>query len=150
MSVDSNSFKITSLKVFYTGMGSHSLLQGNFLTQGLNPGLLHGRWILDHLSHQGSPLYIEGDPRHIPRDTQRSALSADQHTYPGGHVSGWVSWRGSKTVTTLKRAQTNRESVPGHRKSQCWNSELLQETRKQQLGCRLRCLASNTSSPLMY
>ena len=39
-----------------TGVGSLSLLQGIFLTQGLNPGLLHGRWILYHLSHQGGPL----------------------------------------------------------------------------------------------
>ena len=37
------------------GMGYHSLLQGIFLTQGLNPGLPHCRQILYHLSHQGSP-----------------------------------------------------------------------------------------------
>ena len=37
-------------------MGSHSLLQGIFLTQGSNAGLLHSRQILYHLSHQGSPL----------------------------------------------------------------------------------------------
>ena len=30
---------------------SHSLLQGTFLTQGLNPGPLHCRHILYHLSH---------------------------------------------------------------------------------------------------
>ena len=36
-------------------MGSHSLLQGIFTTQGLNPALLHCRWILYHLSYQGSP-----------------------------------------------------------------------------------------------
>ena len=35
-----------------TGVGSHSLLQGIFPTQGLNPGLPHGRQILYHLSHQ--------------------------------------------------------------------------------------------------
>ena len=35
-----------------TGVGSHSLLQGIFPTQGLNPGLLHGRQILYHLSHE--------------------------------------------------------------------------------------------------
>ena len=29
-----------------TGVGCHALLQGIFLTQGLNPGLLHCRWIL--------------------------------------------------------------------------------------------------------
>ena len=38
-------------------MGCHFLLQGIFLTQGLNPGLLHCRQILCHLSSQGSPLY---------------------------------------------------------------------------------------------
>ena len=32
-------------------MGSHSLLQGIFLIQGSNSGLLHCRWILYHLSH---------------------------------------------------------------------------------------------------
>ena len=38
-----------------TGMVSHSLLQGIFLTQGSNPGLPHCRQVLYHLSHQGSP-----------------------------------------------------------------------------------------------
>ena len=39
------------------GVGSHSLLQRIFPTQGWNPGLLHCRWIPYHLSHQGSPIY---------------------------------------------------------------------------------------------
>ena len=38
-----------------TGVGSHSLLQGIFPSQGLNRGLLHCRQILSHLSRQGSP-----------------------------------------------------------------------------------------------
>ena len=42
-----------------TGGGCHALLQGNFLTQGLNPGLLHHRQILYHLSHQGSPRILQ-------------------------------------------------------------------------------------------
>ena len=49
-----------------TGEGSHSLLQGIFLTQGLNLDLPHCRRILYHLSHQGSPL-LNG------WDTQRPA-----------------------------------------------------------------------------
>ena len=36
-------------------MGSHALLQGVFLTQGSNLGLLHCKQALYHLSHQGSP-----------------------------------------------------------------------------------------------
>ena len=35
-----------------------SLLQGIFLTQGLNPGLLRCRQIVYHLTYQGSPLCI--------------------------------------------------------------------------------------------
>ena len=38
-----------------TGVGCHFLLQGIFPTQGSNPGLLHCRQTLYHLSHQGSP-----------------------------------------------------------------------------------------------
>ena len=34
-----------------TGVGGHALLQGIFLTQGSNLGLLHCRQILYHLSH---------------------------------------------------------------------------------------------------
>ena len=36
-------------------MGCYSLLQGIFLTQGSNPGLLHCRQILYQLSYKGSP-----------------------------------------------------------------------------------------------
>ena len=38
-----------------TGVGSLSLLQGIFPTQGLNPGLPHCRQILYQLSHKRSP-----------------------------------------------------------------------------------------------
>ena len=41
-----------------TGVDSHSLFQGIFPTQGSNPGLLHYRQILYHLSHQESPWII--------------------------------------------------------------------------------------------
>ena len=40
------------------GVGCHALLQGIFLTQGLNPGFQYCEWILYHLSHQGSPYMI--------------------------------------------------------------------------------------------
>ena len=42
-----------------TGVGSLSLLQWIFPTQGLNPGLLHCRWILYQLSNQGCPRILE-------------------------------------------------------------------------------------------
>ena len=43
-----------------TGVGSNSLLQEIFLTQGSNPGHLYCRYILHHLSHQGSPYFNFG------------------------------------------------------------------------------------------
>ena len=42
-----------------TGVGSLSLLQGLFPTQGWNPGLPHCRRILYQLSHKGSPRILE-------------------------------------------------------------------------------------------
>ena len=42
-----------------TGVGSLSLLQGIFPTQGSNPALLHCKWILYQLSHQASPRLLE-------------------------------------------------------------------------------------------
>ena len=41
------------------GVGNHSLLQGIFPTQGLDPDLLPCRQILYQLSHQGSPRILE-------------------------------------------------------------------------------------------
>ena len=40
----------------HTGVGSLSLLQGIFSTQGLNPGLLHCRWILYPAEPQGKSI----------------------------------------------------------------------------------------------
>ena len=42
-----------------TGVGSLSLLQAIFPTQGWNLGLPHCRWILYQLSHKGSPRILE-------------------------------------------------------------------------------------------
>ena len=42
-----------------TGLDSHFLLQEIFPSQGSNPGLLDCRWILCHLSHQGSSVIKE-------------------------------------------------------------------------------------------
>jgi len=61
-------------------MGYHFLLQGVFLTQGSNPGLLYCRQILYHLSHQGR---FWGD------GSQTSVyLRITQTGYLGGMLSG--------------------------------------------------------------
>ena len=51
-----------------TGVGGLSLLRGIVVpTQGLNSGLLHCRWILYQLSHQGSPRILEWVAYPFPR-----------------------------------------------------------------------------------
>ena len=76
-----------------TGLGCHFLLQGIFLTQGSNLGLLHCRQTLYPLSHQGSPPHCEGSPNwpswrdHTGKlqDSRRRASSQDQ--LPLSHLS---------------------------------------------------------------
>ena len=67
-----------------TRVGSLSLFQGIFLTQGLNLGLSHCQWILYQLSHKGSPKILEwvaypfSSRSSWPRNRTRSpALQAD-------------------------------------------------------------------------
>ena len=56
-----------------TGMGSHFLLWGIFLTQGLNLGLPHCRLILSHLSHQGRPAYTMLYVNYISIQSEKNA-----------------------------------------------------------------------------
>ena len=64
-----------------TGVGSLSLLQGIFPSQGSNPGLLHCRRILYQLSHKGSPsrqpISSPGDPPNLGIEQGSPALQAD-------------------------------------------------------------------------
>ena len=55
-----------------TGVGSLSLLQGIFPTQGSNPGLPNCRQVLYQLSHQGSPRILE--PVAYPFSSRSSRL----------------------------------------------------------------------------
>ena len=72
------------------GVGSLSLLQGIFPTQGSNPGLLHCRQSLYQLSHQGNPRILEGvaypfsSRSSWPRDQTRVSCIA------GGFFTNWA------------------------------------------------------------
>ena len=60
-----------------TGVGSLSLLQGIFPTQGSNPGLLHCRQIFYQLNHKGSPSTHSTKPQNrmfCPQWTKMPAL----------------------------------------------------------------------------
>ena len=58
-----------------TGVGSHSLLQGIFPTQGSNPGVPYCRQIFYPLSHQGSPRILKWVPYPF---SSRSSLPTNQ------------------------------------------------------------------------
>ena len=75
-----------------SGVGWHALLQGIFPTQGSNPSLPHFRWILYHLSHQGSPINTPNDtsnhvslgnstPRNGIGDTGENVHTLPHHQY---------------------------------------------------------------------
>ena len=51
-----------------SGVGYHALLQGILPTQRSNPGILHGRWILYHLSHQEAQEFLNGQLIPSPGD----------------------------------------------------------------------------------
>ena len=73
-----------------TGVGCRFLLQGIFLTQGLNPGFLHYRQMLYCLSHQGSP-FTNDD--HLPGPSQN--LPHFNLT-----INLWVKWGVSCSVVS--------------------------------------------------
>ena len=88
-----------------TGVGSLSLLQGTFATQGSNPGVLHCRWILCQLSHKGSPNNALADilnscnhnvllPVCIPGGLDPgSILGSGSSPGEGNNNSSFLAWR---------------------------------------------------------
>ena len=60
-----------------TGVGSLSLLQGIFPTQGSNPGLLHCRQILYQLRHKGNPTISPADLLDLGVELGSPALQTD-------------------------------------------------------------------------
>ena len=93
-----------------TGEGCHFLLQGIFLTQGSNPGLLH--WQADSL-----PLYHLGSPSqhiyrsHLPKPCFPTSLTAKSQAY---NQSQLHSPRGPVTF----------ENVRSFTEKQAWKAKL--------------------------
>ena len=72
------------------GVGSLSLLQGVFPTQGLNPGVLHCRWILYQLSHKGSPRILEWVAYPFSRGSSWPKNWTGVSCVAGGFFTNWV------------------------------------------------------------
>ena len=76
-----------------TEVGSLSLLQGIFPTQGLNPGLLCCRWILYQLSYKGSPLRCKGQEKSNPALSPSRWWESSPCPLLPQLASGWVNFR---------------------------------------------------------
>ena len=74
-----------------TGVGSLSLLQGIFPTQGSNPGLLHCRWILYHLSHQRSPRILEWVAYPFPKGSSQPSDQTGVSCIAGEFFTSWAT-----------------------------------------------------------
>ena len=99
-----------------TGVGSLSLLQGIFPTQGLNQGLPHCRQTLYQLSHKGS-LSLNLESMLIHGDFTARSLSILAMTFfqinslsqiQGGHI---VACRGAAYSTYFKRRWQSRSLI---------------------------------------
>ena len=86
-----------------TGVGSLSLLQGIFLTQESNQGLLHCRWVLNQLSYQGSP-----DDREL-----YSALCNDLYEEKTLKKNGFRDFPGGPAVRSLPCNAEDMGLIPG-------------------------------------
>ena len=74
-----------------TGVGSYSLLQGIFPTQGLYPGLLHCRKILYQLSHQGSPRILEWVVYPFSSGSSQPRIQTGDSCVVGGFFTSWAA-----------------------------------------------------------
>ena len=74
-----------------TGVGCHALLQGIFPTQGSNPGLLHCRRILYHLSHWGSPRILGWVTYPFSRGTSWPKNWTGISYIAGGFFTSWAT-----------------------------------------------------------
>ena len=81
-----------------TGVGSLSLLQGIFPTQGLNPGLLHCRQILYYLSHQGSPRILEWGAYPFSSRSSRPRNWNRVSCISGGFFANWATREAHRLV----------------------------------------------------
>ena len=99
-----------------TGVGSLSHLQENFPTQGSNPGLLHCRWILCHLSHQGSPRTLEWVAYSFSSGSSGPRNRTGVSCIAGGFLTNWAT-REAHIVRTWKYLNLlGRESLARYKK----------------------------------
>ena len=90
-----------------TGVGSLSLLQGIFSTQGSNPGLLHCKWIFYQLSHKGSPRILEWVAFPFSRGSSQPRDQTQVSWIADGFFTNWAIRKAPLTCRTMLRMVTS-------------------------------------------
>ena len=89
-----------------TGVGSLSLLQGIFPTQGSNPGLPHCRVNLYQLNHKGSPRILEWVAYHFSIESSQPRNRTGVSFIAGRFFTSWAtrgaSWEQKSVCLLLK------------------------------------------------
>ena len=80
-----------------TGVGCHALLQRIFPTQESILHLPHCRWILYHLSHQGSPRILEWVAYPFSSRSSQSRNEIGVFCIAGGFFTSWATREGNGT-----------------------------------------------------
>ena len=84
------------------GVGSLSLLQGIFPTQGSNPGLPHCRRILYQLSHQGTPRILEWVAYPFSSRSSWPRNQTGVSCIAGGFFTNWANREATSIYVTGK------------------------------------------------
>ena len=93
-----------------TGVGSPSLLQEIFQTQGLNPGLPHCKWIPYQLNHQGSPRTLEWVAYPFSRGSSRPRNRIRVFCIAGRFFTSWDTREAP--FYTVVYSQLHRNTTP--------------------------------------
>ena len=124
-----------------TGVGSHSLLQGIFPTQGSNPGLPHCGWILYQLSYQGTLKHVK---QQIIFSSRFLPISSSCHRVPHNRIGSWTTTgghRGPQRPSYMMETIHAVAGQPGGHNHSCKCAPWPSITRmKSNMNCPLRVL----------
>ena len=95
-----------------TGVGSLSLLQGIFSTQGSNPGLPRCRQILYQLSHKGSPRILKWVAYPFSSGSSRPRNWTGVSRIAGGFFTSWDLREALYIVVCICQSQSPNPSHP--------------------------------------
>ena len=96
-----------------TEVGSLSLLQGIFPTQGSNPGHPHCRWILYQLSYKGSPRILEWVAYPFSRESSQPRNQTGVSCIAGRFFTNWPMREDYFPLKGTRNPWTNGRKCPG-------------------------------------